>query len=122
MSTAFKVIVMDALRILLIAALVAGPASIAGGIVLYRGSGRVGWRAVGVAAAGGGAGLLVLTAIVVPVWPVSSTGTSTTRAPRRPTAGLRTPLEIAGWLSVRTLSPGRVSIRPFRSPGDTTSL
>jgi hypothetical protein len=58
---------MDAIGILLIVALVAGPASIAGGIVLYRGSSRAGRRAVGIAAAAGGVGLLVLTAIVVPV-------------------------------------------------------
>ena len=49
--------------VLLIVAL----ASIAGGLVLYRGSRRVGWRAVGMSAVALGVGALLVVALTLPV-------------------------------------------------------
>ena len=42
-------------------------AAIAGGIVLYRGSRRVGWRAVGMSAVALGVGTLLVFAMTIPV-------------------------------------------------------
>ena len=47
--------------------LVIAIASIAGGLVLYRGSRRVGWRAVGVSAVALGGGVLLVFALTLPV-------------------------------------------------------
>ena len=47
--------------------LVIALASIAGGLVLYRGSRRVGWRAVGMSAVALGIGVLLVFAITLPV-------------------------------------------------------
>jgi hypothetical protein len=49
----------------IIAALVLALASIFGGVVLYRGSTRVGWRAAGMGAMAGGAGVLVIFSLVL---------------------------------------------------------
>ena len=43
-------------------------AFIAGGAVLYRGSRRVGWRAVGVSAVAFGTGALLVVALTTPVF------------------------------------------------------
>ena len=50
-----------------IAALVLALASIAGGVVLFRGSRRVGWRALGTSAVAGGVGVLVVFALLLPM-------------------------------------------------------
>jgi hypothetical protein len=50
-----------------IAALVLAFASIMGGVVLFRGSKRVGWRALGMSAVAGGAGVLVVFAMLLTV-------------------------------------------------------
>ena len=50
-----------------IAALVLALASIAGGVVLFRGSRRVGWRALGTSAVAGGVGVLVVFALLLTV-------------------------------------------------------
>ncbi len=50
-----------------IAALVLALASIAGGVVLFRGSRRVGWRALGMSAIAGGVGVLVVFALLLPL-------------------------------------------------------
>ena len=47
--------------------LVIALASIAGGLVLYRGSRRVGWRALGMSAVALGAGVLLVVALTLPV-------------------------------------------------------
>ena len=49
-----------AVQVGVIAALVLALASIFGGVVLYRGSTQVGWRAAAVGAIAGGAGVLVV--------------------------------------------------------------
>ena len=56
-----------AVQVGVIAALVLALASIAGGVVLYRGSGRVGWRALGMSAVAGGVGVLVVFALLLTV-------------------------------------------------------
>jgi len=58
---------MDAVGILLIAVLIAAPALIGGGIMVYRHSKGVGWRAGGMSAVCVGIGLLLLLALVLPV-------------------------------------------------------
>ena len=50
-----------------LALLVIALASIAGGLVLYRGSRRVGWKAVGMSAVALGAGVLLVFALTLPV-------------------------------------------------------
>ena len=62
----------DPSGIVFIAALVLGPALIAGGFVLYRQSAGVGWRAVGMSAIAGGGGLLLLLALFLPTTTTSS--------------------------------------------------
>ena len=47
--------------------LVIAIASIAGGLVLYRGSRRIGWRAVGMSAVALGVGVLLVVALTLPV-------------------------------------------------------
>ena len=56
----------DLSGIVFIAALVLGPALIAGGFVLYRQAAGVGWRAVGMSAIAGGVGILLLIALFLP--------------------------------------------------------
>lgn len=62
----------DLSGIVFIAALVLGPALIAGGFVLYRQAAGVGWRAVGMSAIAGGVGLLLLIALFLPTTTTSS--------------------------------------------------
>ena len=62
----------DLSGIVFIAALVLGPALIAGGIVLYRQAAGVGWRAVGMSAIAGGVGLLLMLALFLPTTTTSS--------------------------------------------------
>lgn len=52
--------------IVFVAALVLGPALIAGGLVLYRQASTVGWRAFGMSAIAGGVGLLFFLALFLP--------------------------------------------------------
>jgi len=56
----------DLSGIVFIAALVLGPALIAGGLVLYRQASTVGWRAFGMSAIAGGVGLLLFLALFLP--------------------------------------------------------
>ena len=51
----------------IISALVLALASIAGGLVLFRGSRRVGWRALGMSAVAGGVGVLAIFALLLTV-------------------------------------------------------
>jgi hypothetical protein len=56
-----------AVQVGIIAALVLALASIFGGVVLYRGSTQVGWRAAGMAAIAGGAGVLLVFSLLLNV-------------------------------------------------------
>ncbi len=51
----------------IIVTLILALASIAGGVVLFRGSRQVGWRALGMSAAAGGVGVLAVSALLLAV-------------------------------------------------------
>ena len=62
----------DLSGIVFFAALLLGPALIAGGFVLYRQAAGVGWRAVGMSALAAGIGLLLLIALFLPTTTTTS--------------------------------------------------
>ncbi|GEM_PF-3209426 len=61
--------------IVFVAALVLGPALIAGGLVLYHQASTVGWRAFGMSSIAGGVGLLLFLALFLPATTTSSNET-----------------------------------------------
>ena len=65
----------DLSGIVFVAALVLGPALIAGGFVMYRQASAAGWRAFGMGSIAGGVGLLLFLALFLPATTTSSSET-----------------------------------------------